>query len=310
MREPAEPHGTTTPTPVPAPTYPPGKARPNENTMPLDHGELGRFLRARREALRPADVGLFPGPRRRAPGLRRSEVALLANISVDYYERLEQSRGTHPSQPILAGLARALRLSADGRDYLYRLAGFEPPADPAADRYVEPGMMFLLDSLTAVPAHVVDDLTTIVAQNRLSATLFGPWAQRTGRQANATWRWFTEPDSRAQDFLEEDEATGQGYVASLRAAAAARRHDSTVTRLITDLTARSPEFASYWEKMEVEPNRSTAKTFRHPELGRLDLTCEIVLSATAGHSLIILRPQPGTDTADRLARLATRPDDN
>ncbi|MFC9285252.1 helix-turn-helix domain-containing protein [Streptomyces sp. NPDC057052] len=264
----------------------------------MDRTELGRFLRTRREALRPSDVGLIPGNRRRTPGLRRAEVALLADISVDYYERLEQNRGANASEALLADLARALRLTLDERDYLYRLAGHAPPAEAATGRYAEPGMMFLLDSLTTVPAHIVDDLTTLLAQNELSTALFGPWTQRPGRQANAAWRWFTEPEARTRDFLETDEATGRAYVAGLRAAAAARGHDHTVRKLITDLSARSPEFARYWEKMEVEPNKSTAKTLHHPQAGALDVHCDIVLSATSGHRLIVLRPQPGSGTTE------------
>ncbi|OQR65600.1 hypothetical protein B6E66_02645 [Streptomyces maremycinicus] len=256
----------------------------------MDHAELGHFLRSRREALRPSDVGLVPGARRRTPGLRRAEVALLADISVDYYERLEQNRGANPSEAILADLARALRLTLDERDYLYRLAGHAPPTGFTARRYVEPGMMFLLDSLTTVPAHIVDDLATLVAQNELSTALFGPWAQRSGRQANAVWRWFTEPESRLRDFCETDEATGRAYVAGLRAAAAARGHDDVVKGLIADLSARSAEFAAYWGKREVQSDRSTAKTLHHPQAGDLDVHCDIVLSATGGHRLIVLRP--------------------
>ncbi|MFE9682036.1 helix-turn-helix transcriptional regulator [Streptomyces sp. NPDC006285] len=269
----------------------------------MDRTELGRFLRTRREALRPSDVGLIPGSRRRTPGLRRAEVALLADVSVDYYERLEQSRGANASEALLADLARALRLTLDERDYLFRLAGHTPPAEVSTGRYAEPGMMFLLDSLTTVPAHIVDDLTTLVAQNALSTTLFGPWTQRPGRQANAIWRWFTEPDSRRRDFLETEDATGRAYVAGLRAAAAARGHDDVVRELIADLSARSAEFATYWDKMEVEPNRSTAKTLHHPEVGALDVHCDIVLSATGGHRLVVLRPQPGSGTAERFESL-------
>ncbi|MDQ1033991.1 transcriptional regulator with XRE-family HTH domain [Streptomyces sp. V3I8] len=269
----------------------------------MDHAELGRFLRTRREALLPSDVGLTPGDRRRTPGLRRAEVALLADVSVDYYERLEQSRGANPSEVMLAGLARALRLTSDERDYLYRLAGHAPPAGPVAGPCVEPGLRFLLDSLTTVPAHIVDDLAGLVAQNELSTALFGPWTQRPGRQANAVWRWFTEPDTRMRDFGETDEATGRAYVAGLRAAAAARGHDVVVRGLITDLSARSAEFAAYWEKMEVEPNRSTTKTLHHPQAGALDVHCEVVVSATNSHRLIVLRPEPGSGTAERFEAL-------
>jgi transcriptional regulator with XRE-family HTH domain len=259
---------------------------------------LGSFLRARREALRPADVGLVAGGRRRTPGLRREEVALLANLSVDYYERLEQSRGAHPSEVLLSSLARALRLTVDERDYLYRLAGYPPPTPPAHGGYVDPSMMFLLDSLTTVPAHVIDDLTHVQAQNPLSRALIGSWTEREGRDANVTWRWFTDPQSRASNIPEEHEAIGRGYAADLRAATARLGLDRTAQQLVADLTEASAEFTEYWNDRHVQPLRSTPKTLLHPQTGRLDVQCDIVLSTTTGHRLVIFRPRPGSDTAE------------
>ncbi|MEV6844591.1 helix-turn-helix transcriptional regulator [Actinoplanes sp. NPDC051411] len=260
--------------------------------------ELGNFLRGRRQALRPADLGFAPGTRRRTPGLRRAEVALLANMSADYYSRLEQSRDANPSEALLAGLARALRLSVDERDHLYRLAGHPAPAVTGFSGYVEPAMMFLLDALTTVPAHVMDDLTTIVAQNALSRALLGSWTGTDPRQANVAWRWFTDPQSRLLNLPEEHEAISRGYVADLRNAAARRGHDRTVQHLIADLHNASAEFTRLWNDMQVAPLRSTRKTLTHPEAGHLDVQCDIVLSGTpTGHRLVIFRPQPGTATA-------------
>ncbi|GII54690.1 DNA-binding protein [Planotetraspora thailandica] len=264
----------------------------------MKHGDVGSFLRARREALRPADVGLVPGGRRRTPGLRRSEVALLADVSVDYYERLEQSRNARPSEALLASLARALRLSVDERDYLYELAGYPPPRTGATGGYVDPAMMFLLDALTTVPAHIVDDLTTVLAQNRLSRALVGPWAYGDDRLGNVTWRWFTDPASRALNVPEEHETIGRGYVADLRAAGAHRGQDAVSVRLITDLIEASEEFSRYWDDMEVIPLRSTRKKLIHPHAGELDVQCDFVLSSTTGHRLVIFRPQPGSATAE------------
>ncbi|TYC02109.1 helix-turn-helix domain-containing protein [Micromonospora sp. WP24] len=261
--------------------------------------ELGDFLRARREALRPADVGLPAGGRRRTPGLRREEVALLANLSVDYYERLEQSRSANPSEALLGSLARALRLSVDERDYLYRLAGHPPPTTDIVSGYVDPAMMFLLDALTTVPAHIIDDRTTILAQNILSRALLGSWTEGDARSTNVTWRWFTTPESRALNAPEEHEAIGRGYVADLRAAAARPGNDPATEQLIADLTTASDEFARYWSEMRVAELRSTRKILIHPRAGRLDVQCDVVLSATVGQRLVIFRPQPGTDTADR-----------
>jgi transcriptional regulator with XRE-family HTH domain len=269
----------------------------------VKHSDVGSFLRARREALRPADVGLVPGGRRRTPGLRRSEVALLADVSVDYYERLEQSRNAHPSQQLLASLARALRLSVDERDHLYRLAGYPPPRPGATAGYVDPAMMFLLDALTTVPAHVTDDLTTVLAQNRLSHALLGSWAAGDDRAGNATWRWFTDPASREHNVPGEHERIGRSYAADLRATAAGRGRDTACDRLIADLTEASEEFRRYWEAMEVIPLRSTRKTLIHPHAGRLDVQCDVVLSSTTGQRLVIFRPQPGSATADGFAFL-------
>lgn len=259
--------------------------------------DVGSFLRARREALRPADVGIAPGGRRRTPGLRRAEVAMLANVSVDYYERLEQSRNAHPSPAMLASLARALRLSVDERDHLYRLAGYPPPLTGATGGYVDPAMMFLLDSLTTVPALIIDDLHTMLAQNRLSQALLGSWTLGDERAGNVTWRWFTDPESRALNPAEEHEAIGRSYAADLRAAAARRRGDAVTERLITDLLHASEEFGRYWDEMAVTPLRSTRKQLIHPHAGHLDVQCDIILSSTTGHRLVIFRPQPGSTTA-------------
>ena len=263
----------------------------------MKHADVGSFLRARREVLRPADVGLVAGGRRRTPGLRRSEVALLADMSVDYYERLEQSRNARPSRALLASLARALRLSVDERDHLYHLAGYPPPRSGATGGYVDPAMMFLLDALTTVPAHIVDDLTNVLAQNRLSHALIGSWVHGGDRAGNVTWRWFTDPASRALNVPAEYEQIGRGYAADLRAAAAHRGRDAVSDQLIADLAEASEEFRRYWDDMEVAPLRSTLKTLVHPHAGQLDVQCDFVLSTTTGHRLVIFRPQPGSATA-------------
>ncbi|MEV6637468.1 helix-turn-helix transcriptional regulator [Actinoplanes sp. NPDC051470] len=259
--------------------------------------ELGVFLRDRREALRPADVGLAPGGRRRTPGLRRTEVAMLANVSVEYYERLEQSRAANPSESTLAGLARALRLSVDERDYLFRLAGHPAPARHAAGSYVDPAMMFLLDALTTVPAHVIDDLTTILAQNDLSRALLGSWTDADGPEANVIWRWFTDPSSRRLNVPAEHETIGRGYVADLRSAYAQRGRDGVASRLIADLHEASEEFTRFWDSHEVGALASTRKMLDHPRAGLLDVRCEYVLSTVTGQRLVIFRPQPGSATA-------------
>ncbi|MEV0719882.1 helix-turn-helix transcriptional regulator [Asanoa sp. NPDC050611] len=264
----------------------------------MARGELGDFLRSRREALRPSDVGIPSGGRRRTPGLRREEVALLANLSVDYYERLEQSRAGTPSEALLGALARALRLSVEERDYLYRLAGYAAPNPGTVTGYVDPALLFLLDALDDVPAHVMDDLTTTLAQNALSRALLGRWTDGDERSRNVIWRWFTDPESRALNAPEEHESLGRGYVADLRAAAARRGTDPVVAQLVADLEAASPEFARYWTDMQVAPLHSTRKLIVHPRAGSLDVQCDFVRSESTGQRLVIFRPQPGSHTAD------------
>jgi transcriptional regulator with XRE-family HTH domain len=135
------------------------------------------FLRARREALTPGDVGLTVGPRRRAPGLRREEVAQLTGMSVDYYSRLEQRRGPQPSVSMLSALARTLRLSLDERDHLFRLAGHPAPERTAGSTFVRPALLHVLDQLDDCAPFVASDLEVVLAQNRLSILLMGDSAR-------------------------------------------------------------------------------------------------------------------------------------
>jgi transcriptional regulator with XRE-family HTH domain len=265
----------------------------------MDRTELAQFLRSRREALRPADVGMVAGARRRTPGLRREEVAVLADISTDYYERLEQARGPRPSESLLDSLARALRLSADERDHLYVVAGHQPRPAYHRSGYVEPGLMHLLDSLATTPALVTDDLNHVLAQNPLCVALIGDFTG-LGRESNAVWRWFTDPRARALYLPAEHEAIGQGYVADLRAAVFRRGNDETARQLAADLRATSKTFHRMWDKHDVATMRSTRKTLQHPAVGLLEVQCDIVLSPTTGQRLILFRPQPGTDAAERM----------
>lgn len=266
-----------------------------------DRRGLAEFLRLRRERLRPLDVGLVAGGRRRTPGLRRDEVALLATMSTDYYERIEQARGPQPSPAMLGSIARALRLTLDERDHLYLLAGHQPPAAHVTLGYVDPGLMTVLDALApSVPALVTDDLSTVVAQNPLNVALLGPLAERAGLEANFTWHWFTDP-AYAQLYAENDrEALSRGYTADLRAAVARRGAEPAATGLVDALSAASEEFRAVWALHEVAIRQSTRKVLHHPTVGRLDCECDVVLSPPSGQRLVLFRGAPGTGTADRL----------
>jgi len=160
-------------------------------------GELGAFLKSRRDRIRPADVGLSAGPRRRVPGLRRDEVAQLAGASTEYYSELERGAGSQPSEQMLAALARALRFSYDERNHLFYLADrpLPPPGGPAD--HVHPGMLDLMHRLEGTPAQVVSDLRVVLVQNRSALALLGPPPLGTGWAASFVYRWFTEPTCRS-----------------------------------------------------------------------------------------------------------------
>jgi transcriptional regulator with XRE-family HTH domain len=270
-----------------------------------DRNALGEFLRSRRERLRPRDVGLALSGRRRTPGLRREEVALLATLSSDYYSRLEQGRVKTPSETALASLARAMRLSSEEQQHLFRLAGQRPPEPHSPWAHVDPAMQYLLDVLDSTPAQVCDDLLTVVAQNRAAEALLGAWTGLPGYESNVTWRWFADPASRALNDPAEHECIGRAYAADLRAGLAKRApHDVVAHDLVDDLLARSSEFARVWEEHDVAALSSAPKRILHPQVGDLDLQCDVVLSPATGHRLVLFRPRVGSDAAAKFDFLA------
>lgn len=270
----------------------------------MDQHALGDFLRSRREQLQPSDVGLVAGGRRRAPGLRRDEVAVLADMSTDYYERIEQGRGSRPSRAMLGAIARALRLTLDERDHVYLLAGQPPPARHQSLGYADPGLMCVLDALApSVPALISDDLHDVLAQNPLNVALLGPLAAASGLDSNFLWRWFTDSDLRSRYLIDQHETLGREYVADLRVTAGRRTTDPSVRALVDGLSEVSSEFRALWARQEVAVRRTTRKVLTHAEVGRLDLQCDVVLSPPSGQRLVLFRPQPGTETAERLAVL-------
>ena len=279
--------------------------------MPTRSGnrtELARFLRSRREALTPAQVGLAPGVRRRTPGLRRDEVAELASMSTNYYERLEQARGPRPSPTVLDAIARSLRLSADEREHLYLLAAQPLPAEGGRRGELDAGLVITMDSLTATTiAMIVDDLGTVLAQNPLSVEVFGHLAGQPDHADNMVWRWFTDPAWRASWAPPEThDATAAGFVADLRALAAQQDHDPATARFGSELRSASEEFAQSWDQHDVYRMQAGFEVMRHPQVGRLELECGILQGRAPGQRLFVFRAAAGTPTAGRLAALAGR----
>ncbi|MDG6105224.1 helix-turn-helix domain-containing protein [Dactylosporangium aurantiacum] len=270
----------------------------------MQRDELADFLRRRRLAIRPADVGLVEGPRRRTAGLRREEVALLAGMSTDYVVRLEQGRSAQPSAQLLSALARALRLTEDERDHLYHLAGVTPPRTSGGVTHARAGLLRMLDLLGDTPATVASDLGETLAQNRMAMLLLGDQTRFRGDERYHVWRWFTDPQWRALYPAQDADHHGRVSVADLRATAARRHGDADVDGLVRRLLAASPEFAALWGEHEVAVRRSDRKRIVNRQVGLVHVDCETLVTPDLGQKLLVLTPQPGTDAAEKLALLS------
>jgi transcriptional regulator with XRE-family HTH domain len=268
----------------------------------MQRDQLADFLRRRREAIRPAEVGLADGRRRRTAGLRREEVAMLAGMSVDYVVRLEQGRSSQPSTQLLGALARALRLSDDERDHLFHLAGHQPPPADGVARLARAGLVRMLDLLGDTAAMVLSDLGEVLAQNRAAVLLSGDHTGFTGDRRYVIYRWFTEPAVRAIQPPEDHDHHARQIVADLRAAAGRRSGDSTVAGLVERLAAASAEFRTLWAEHEVAVRRADRKTMLHPRVGRLLMECETLVTPDHGQELVVLTPADA-ETRERLELL-------
>ncbi len=257
-----------------------------------------------RGALRPADVGLSEGARRRTSGLRREEVASLASMSTDYYARLEQRRGPQPSTQMLASLARALRLTLDERDYLFRVAGHSAPARASDSGHVAPALLRVLDRLADTPAMILSALDEVLVQNDAARALFGDASGLTGFARSGIHRWFVDPDrERALYPLEDHERHGRSRVAALRAAYGTMGAESRAGELVRELSRRSEEFAAMWEAHEVSTRFEDRKTFVHPAVGRIEVDCQALLTEDQTQALLVITADPRSADAEKLALL-------
>lgn len=271
----------------------------------MNHSELAAFLKSRRDRIRPSDVGLPTGPRRRVAGLRREEVAQLAGLSADYYTELERGRGAQPSAQVLAALARALRLNGDERDHLFHLADRPvPPAHRGPTAHIQPALLGLLDRLTTTPAQVITDLHEVLVQNELAAALVGrPQAVR-GPEASFVHRWFTDPAARALYPVEDHPHHSRVFVADLQAVAALRGDDSEVAGMVAALRRRSEEFAALWDNHDVALRRTDHKRIVHPALGVIELDCHSLFSEDGRQRLLWFTAPAGTEGAAQLELLS------
>ena len=265
--------------------------------------ELGDFLRTRRARLAPEVVGLPRGSRRRAPGLRRAEVAQLAGVSVDWYTWLEQGRPISVSTQVLESLVSALRLNAQEREHLFLLAHQQPPPERVMEaEMVSPTLQRFLDHQTLSPAFVLGPRWDVVAWNEAARAVFGDYGQMTSRERNSVWRMFTS--SRHRQFLVNWEGHARRVLAQFRATCARYPGDPRLTELIQDLMLRSPEFRAWWPDHEVLGAEEGHKTFNHPQVGYLmfeHLTFQVVDAPDL--YVNVYTPLDEADTPAKISRL-------
>jgi transcriptional regulator with XRE-family HTH domain len=271
----------------------------------MDKQELGAFLRSRRERLRPEDVGLPSGPRRRTPGLRREEVAVLAHISTEYYVRLEQGRAPRPSGEVLGGIAGALRLTDAESDHLHVLAGTAPSRTGLHRRDVRPSIVALLERLPQTAGFVISAAFEVLAWNDLMAALMEDFAELAPEDRNLARRAFlgsARGDARLYGVTDGAEFRHH-VVMELRATLARYPSDPEVAELVDELRAGSPEFARLWEQHDVQAAPMLTKTFRHPVVGEITVDCDSLTLTDRDQHLVLYTAQPGTRDAEALALL-------
>jgi transcriptional regulator with XRE-family HTH domain len=259
---------------------------------------LADFLRARRARLRPADVDLAPGPVRRAAGLRREEVAVLAGVSVTWYTWLEQARPINASAAVLRAIARTLRLNPDETDHLLELA--EPAAPPPPVDGPSPALQDLVDTQFPAPAMLLDRRWDLVAWNAGAEAL---WSFSTVPPADRNLAWLSfHPYLRER--LRDWSDHARRIVAELRAGSVALTDDPRFAAVLTRLRADHPEVDDWWAAAEVRSRTGVRKEFDHPAVGLLVLDEVILRPASAPDlQLAVLVPARDSDSADRLTAL-------
>jgi transcriptional regulator with XRE-family HTH domain len=266
--------------------------------------ELADFLRTRRSRLRPQDVDLPPGRRRRTEGLRREELALLAGISVTWYTRLEQARDIRVSTSVLESLARTLGLDASERAHLFLLAHGTPPAEPPEPATgAGPKLTRLLEVVMPSPAYVTDARSDVLGWNASAAALFTDFAAMPADRRNLVWWAFTDPAAREVLCNWDDEA--QALLARFRTAAGRHADDPRFTGLVRDLLAVSPQAREWWARHDVRSSSSGTKTLCHPVVGTLTLDHTVLQSADAADVKVVVYTAPaGSPDEEALVKLS------
>ncbi|MFB2596205.1 helix-turn-helix domain-containing protein [Herbiconiux sp. P17] len=271
--------------------------------------DVREFLESRRARISPEQAGLpnFGGTRR-VPGLRRTEVAMLAGVSPEYYTRLERGNLSGVSANVLEGLARALSLDEAERAHLFDLAraASAGPMRPRrrAQVHVRPSIQRILDAITGAPAFIRNGRFDVLAENALGSALYAPLNESPERPVNHARYIFLDPNAPA--FWGDWDRVTRDTVAILRAEAGRDPYDRGLTDLIGELSTRSELFRTLWAAHDVRFHRSGTKVFHHPIVGELELAYEgFDLPADPGLTMLTYSAEPGTASADALNLLAT-----
>ncbi|MDT0345454.1 helix-turn-helix transcriptional regulator [Streptomyces litchfieldiae] len=271
----------------------------DNRSVPGRREQMRDFLRTRRARLAPGEVGLPTAARRRTPGLRREEVAMLAGVGVSWYTWLEQGRDINVSADVLDAIGRALRLDGPEREHLYLLAGLNPPPPAGAARAgATPELLRLLDAWAPRPAVLLDRYWNFAAVNDAALAVFG----YDDSDRNCLISFFTNARYRAMHT--HWAAVAPGVVAAYRAAAARHPGDAEFAGIVEELTARSPEFGELWARHDVAAMTQAVKAVRHPEVGELIFdTTTLAPADRPGYHVELQNPRPGSGTESRLQHL-------
>ncbi|MFY1669248.1 helix-turn-helix transcriptional regulator [Plantactinospora sp. WMMB334] len=270
--------------------------------------EFGDFLRARRSRLRPQDVGLEPGGRRKVTGLRREELALLAGLSTDYYQRMEQGREVRPSDDILDALAGALGLDDEERRHFFTLAyAARRPAPARVDREPDslPDSVRRLLPAMDTPAIVLGRHLDVLASNPMAEALLGDPTAYPPDRRNMLLLMFDDTQAREWACPDWEEQALQ-YIGMMRAAIANDPTHPRATALVGELSIRSADFQRLWALHDVRAATSGTRTFRIPEVGAITMHWDTYpLPGNPGQTMLVFTAEPGSADADRLRLLAS-----
>jgi transcriptional regulator with XRE-family HTH domain len=270
--------------------------------------EVGDFLRTRRGRISPERAGILPGSRRRVPGLRREEVAMLAGVSVEYYARMERGDLHGVSDDVLERLARTLHLDEAETDHLYALAAAANPQPgrrrrKKAEQPFRPSLQRFIDAI-AMPVWVRDRRMDLVAANATGRALYAPLLQDPASRGNTARYTFFSPGSRI--FFPDWEESATNIVASLRTYAGQNPRDKRLTDLIGELVTRSDDFRVRWAAHDVRHHRTGIKRIHHPEVGDLELVYEAMdFPANPEWFMFGYTAEPGTPSEERLKLLGS-----